>query len=587
LNRLLTIDYSGSSLDVSLTYDEGTAQKGRLTTMADGSGTTTFQYDAFGNLVEESRTIGGNTHVTAYEYDDADLVTSIAYPSGRTVDYDRNVLGQITTVDSTYGGSATAVASSATYEPFGPLKGLMFGNGLVLARAFDQQYRLTDQTTGTVQDLTFTLDDAGNIDAIADAVNAGLSQGFEQDVLHRLTTDAGSYGTKSYTYDGAGNRLTRTHAATTQALTYTASSNRLATHDGQAVSLDSAGNTLANPAENVSFVYGAHNRMLEAYVGGVLKATYAYDGRGQRVKKIEAAGAQRTFVYHYGRGGELLGETVYSSSGAKLGERDYLWLDMLPLAQSERTFSGGSVTNSSFVYLHADQLNTPRLATNAAGAVVWRWDTDAFGIGAANQDPDGDTNLVNVRLRFLGQYWDEETGQHYNYFRDYDPATGRYIESDPIGLLGGVNTFGYVTSNPITAMDPLGLFCYSRWEVGDWVEVSKGTSRFVLSNVVFADVLGISGVCTWTRLYNVNEQRVRVVVQECDGCSDTLPCLAAACDPTTSIPSFHTERRSRDVAEHRASAAIRLFLGNDLEAGDLWQCRNPWTGQSVYGPMGP
>jgi RHS repeat-associated protein len=115
------------------------------------------------------------------------------------------------------------------------------------------------------------------------------------------------------------------------------------------------------------------------------------------------------------------------------------------------------VTGSDFVYVHADQLDTPRLATNASGTVVWRWDSDAFSLGAANQDPDGDTNLVNIRLRFPGQYLDEETGLHYNYFRDYDAVTGRYIQSDPIGLTGGVNTYGYGYDNPLRYVDPLGL----------------------------------------------------------------------------------------------------------------------------------
>ncbi len=155
--------------------------------------------------------------------------------------------------------------------------------------------------------------------------------------------------------------------------------------------------------------------MVEAYVGAVLQASYVYNGHGQRVKKVEATGAQRTIVFHYGLGGELIGETVYSSVGAKIGERDYVWLESLPLAQSERVFSGGTVTSSQLVYVHTDQLNTPRLGTNGAGAVVWRWDSDAFGVGDADLDPDADLNDVSVRLRFAGQYLDEETGLHYNY----------------------------------------------------------------------------------------------------------------------------------------------------------------------------
>jgi YD repeat-containing protein len=254
LNRLTAIDYPGSTLDVTLVYDQGTAQRGHLTKMTDASGTTSFEYDAFGNLVEESKLIDGDTHVTAYAYDEADLLTATTYPSGRTVDYTRNVLGQITTVESTYGGTTVTVADDVEYEPFGPLAGLTFGNSLVLNRTFDQQYRLADQVTGPVQDLAFTLDAAGNIDAIADSVNAGLSQGFAQDALHRVTTDAGSYGTKNFTYDAVGNRLTRVHGAATQTLTYTASSNRLATHDGNTLSVDAAGNALL-PTENLSFTY--------------------------------------------------------------------------------------------------------------------------------------------------------------------------------------------------------------------------------------------------------------------------------------------------------------------------------------------
>jgi RHS repeat-associated protein len=231
----------------------------------------------------------------------------------------------------------------------------------------------------------------------------------------------------------------------------------LATHNGNTVTLDAAGNTTADIAENLSFTYDDHNRMVEAYVGAVLQASYVYNGQGQRVKKVEATGAERTFVFHYGLGGELLGETVYDDVGAKIEERDYLWPDTLPVAQSERAFSGSTVTSSQFVYLHADQLDTPRLATNGSGTVVWRWDSDAFGTGAANLDPDADTNEVNVRLRFPGQYLDAETGLHYNYFRDYDPVTGRYVESDPIGLAGGLNTYAYVEANPLTHMDERGL----------------------------------------------------------------------------------------------------------------------------------
>ena len=87
----------------------------------------------------------------------------------------------------------------------------------------------------------------------------------------------------------------------------------------------------------------------------------------------------------------------------------------------------------------------------------WSWKSDPFGKTAANDDPDGDNVRFEFNLRFAGQYYDVETGLHYNYFRDYDPSTGRYVQSDPIGLAGGLNTYGYVYGNPLYWIDRFGL----------------------------------------------------------------------------------------------------------------------------------
>jgi len=89
---------------------------------------------------------------------------------------------------------------------------------------------------------------------------------------------------------------------------------------------------------------------------------------------------------------------------------------------------------------------------------VWRWDQqEPFGATPPNDDPDADGVKFDFPLRFPAQYFDKETSLNYNCFRDYDSSIGRYVQSDPIGLRGGLNTYAYVNSNPIRSVDPRGL----------------------------------------------------------------------------------------------------------------------------------
>ena len=179
----------------------------------------------------------------------------------------------------------------------------------------------------------------------------------------------------------------------------------------------------------------------------------------------------------YDESGHLLGE--YTAGGALVQET--VWLGEVPVATLRP--GGGGV---SMYQVHADHLGALRSITRPADhAIVWRWDSDPFGTAAANENPGG-LGTFRHDLRFPGQYRDAETGLHYNYFRDYDPTTGRYVESDPLGLIPGVGSspivprymqaaftsiplgkrvakginqpYSYVNDNPISLIDPFGLY---------------------------------------------------------------------------------------------------------------------------------
>lgn len=150
---------------------------------------------------------------------------------------------------------------------------------------------------------------------------------------------------------------------------------------------------------------------------------------------------------------------TYSYTAMAYNSQDPNFVPLVSVAASVTVT--GSVTQQ-INYIHTDHLNTPRLITNQAQQAVWRWDhAEPFGTYPASDNPSG-LGAFEFNLRFPGQYFDKETNTHYNYYRDYDPSIGRYVESDPIGLRGGVNTYAYVKNNPLSWIDTDALQTLSR-----------------------------------------------------------------------------------------------------------------------------
>ncbi len=234
------------------------------------------------------------------------------------------------------------------------------------------------------------------------------------DDLYRLTVaDNPEQTDETYSYDGVGNRLTSAEHTDWGYNT----NNELQGYDRVTFLYDANGNTIEkNDNGNITkYFYNIEDRLVRVEDGvGDVMATYYYDPFGRRLWK-EVDGMQIYFVY--------------SDEGLDKGQ---------------------------CYFYQNDRLGTPQKITSLNGAVVWSVKYSAFG--EAEIDP---ASTVANNMRFVGQYFDQETGFHYNYHRYYHPKTGRFFTPDPIGFAGGINLYAYVLNNPINWIDPYGLKLYN------------------------------------------------------------------------------------------------------------------------------
>jgi RHS repeat-associated protein len=458
LNRVTQIAYSrsGSPAEIhGFEYDGGiggpSSAKGRLTKLVDPAATTRWTYTLQGRVATKSQQVGALALAVAYSYNAAGQRTTVTTPSGQVLGYsylDGRVAG-ITV-------NGTPLITSAVAAPFGPIAAWQWGNGLHTFREYDTDGRIADwefRNGTSVLRNNLTWDAAGRIATIADPTNAALQGSYQYDVLDRLTVAQKGNPvstTQQYGYDAVGNRVNITTDGRIDNLTYGATSNQLVALSG-VLNPDPL-----NGDSNRSFVYNLANRLVQVQSGTRSLGKYQVNALGQRIAKTVAGDTTR-FVYD--EQGHLLGE--YEANGKLIQET--VWLEDLPVATLRpRPGSTGSPVTVDLYYVHADHLGSPRAITNPGdNSIMWRWDNvDPFGANAADENPGGQ-GAFEYGLRLPGQYFDAETGTHYNYFRDYDPSIGRYIESDPIGLKGGVNTYAYVKASPLVRSDRYGLWGFA------------------------------------------------------------------------------------------------------------------------------
>lgn len=203
------------------------------------------------------------------------------------------------------------------------------------------------------------------------------------------------------------------------------------------------------------------------------------------MRKVSSSGAASTVIFVYDQSGHLLGE--YDSTGKAL--REYVWLGDTPLALFTPDPAGAA--NPPLIYfVFADHLDTPRIVVNTGNQMRWRWLAEPFGTTAPENNPSG-LGAFTFNLRFPGQYFDSESGLAYNHFRDYDPTTGRYAQSDPIGLAGGINTYAYVGGNPLSYTDRQGLFLDTAAVAGATATATGTSVGVATAGVGAAAVVGV------------------------------------------------------------------------------------------------
>ena len=502
--RLTAKSYAGKpQYYASYTWDvlgNGNYGNGRLVSISDESGIDWNVYDAKGRIQTYYRTsYPAPAAASYYNYDSVGRIVGMSYPSGRFVSYSRDAMGRISgmvTWPSPTATTPTTIASSVTWNPYGGIASVVLGNGLTQAFTYDTSYRVTRVQVGnTVQGSGAWLDRSltwsGNLPlTIADNQNPGnttpfvwnqQSQNFTYTAAGRLASAKGYYGTISWLYDANGNRTRETLNGVISTYTYPTTSNRLTkvTPTGGTArnfTYDAAGNTATDSrtgALGLTYQHDVEGRLSKVYQTNNTAegATYAYDARGRlssRTVTHASAPTSTTTVYVHDLNDHIIAELNVSGQT----QREYIWLDDMPVAVVDNVASGNPV----IYYVHVDHLMRPARMT--AQDTSWVWDVIYAPFGGVSYIW---SNPANIDLRFPGQWFQLESGLAYNWHRHYDATLGRFVQPDPIGLRGERSLYGYVGASPLAAIDSTGL------------KAVVGAGSEVLASLDMADVARAAG----------------------------------------------------------------------------------------------
>ncbi|EOV3887225.1 TPA: RHS repeat-associated core domain-containing protein [Escherichia coli] len=410
-----------------------------------------FSYDRLGRMLSEETAQGILTH----QYDELGNRTATTFPDGRTqrhlyygsghlqqINLDREVISEFTRdhLHREVLRSQGRLSTRQLYDPGGRLKRRETYSGMrgVVPETFtDRQYSYS----GEDELLKTRHSRRGETDYFYDPTGR---------ITACRSEDEGYLA--SWQYDAAGNLLGRRAGERATAENSVVPFNRLMSYRGVHYRYDEFGRAVEKEGRSgtQSYRYDAEHRMVEVTTArGTYR--YVYDALGRRTEK-----------QHISPDGKPYNRTKFLWDGMRLAQESrpegtgslYIYRDQGSYEPLARVDKAGKEGPNRILYFHTDVNGAPEEMTDSDGKIVWETGYQVWG----NTIQEKDHGRVEQNLRYQGQYLDRETGLHYNLHRYYDPDVGRFMVTDPIGLLGGLNLYQYAP-NPLGWIDPLGLKC--------------------------------------------------------------------------------------------------------------------------------